>query len=201
HHKIVDVKRAEVTKVDKISTDKKGIVVYFTRVGNSTFDEDVEAVSSASLMLADGELAGNSEVLAEMICNATGYESYAIKTVKKYPSTYEETCAVARTEMLQEEDIEIEEVPDMSEYDTVIMVYPIWWSTIPEAVKVFYKNTDLEGKTLYSLVTHGGSKFGATISDTKKYTKANVSDNNLVVFDKDVVNAQEDVENWIKSMK
>ena len=36
----------------------------------------------------------------------------------------------------------------------------------------FLRTTDLSGKKIYSVVTHGGSGFGDSIKDTKKYTSA-----------------------------
>ena len=202
HFHDVEVERARITKAEKVDIGGKGIIVSFTRVGNTDFDPDVDAVSSASLMLADGKLAGNSEILSEMIANATGYDEYAIRTVGKYPSGYGATTAQARTEMTSGEELPIvDDIPDMSEYDTVIMVYPIWWGTIPEAVKTFFNHTELGGKTIYSVVTHGGSYFGSTIKDSAKYTKGTLSENNLAVFDKDVINSLPDVTGWLKTIK
>lgn len=53
-------------------------------------------------------------------------------------------------------------------------------------VQTFLRENDLSGKTIYSLVTHGGSGFGTAIEDTGKLTGADVSDINLEVYDEDV---------------
>ena len=143
---------------------KKGIIIYFTRVGNTNFKENVDAVSSASLMEENGTLIGNSELLAEMLENATGYPSYAIKTKKKYSSGYGDTVSEAKKEMDDNTPSELEkDVPELSEYDTVVLVYPLWWGTLPMPVQTFLEENDMDGKTIYSLVTHGGSGFGSAI--------------------------------------
>lgn len=42
--------------------NRKVLSVYFTRVGNSDFDKDINAVSGASLMLDGETLIGNSQL-------------------------------------------------------------------------------------------------------------------------------------------
>lgn len=198
----VSVDVGDVTAVEKVDLgEKKILTVYFTRVGNSDFEEGVDAVSSASLMEEDGRLIGNSQLLATMIQNAAGGEVYAIQTEKKYPSGYGDTVSVARDEIDSDEKVVLSgELPDFSRYDTVILVYPVWWGTIPNAVRSFLQSGDLSGVTIYPLATHGGSGVGTSVEDIKKVCKANVSDKALEVFDDDVTEAAGAVAEWLKSL-
>ena len=60
HFRRVEVDYQESVSGEKASwAGEKPLVVYFTRVGNTDFEEDVDAVSGASLMLASGKLTGN----------------------------------------------------------------------------------------------------------------------------------------------
>ena len=120
----VDVdKAAEVEKVD--FGQERVLTVYFTRAGNSDFEEDVDAVSSASLMEEDGKLIGNSQLLAAMVQNSVGGELYAIQTEEKYPSSYSDTVSVARDEIDSDERVALSgSLPDFSRYDMVVLVYP-----------------------------------------------------------------------------
>lgn len=200
HYRTVGVDTQKVTGTALIDMNgKNGIIVYFTRVGNTNFDKDVDAVSGASLMEEDARLIGNSELLSEMLENATGFPSYAIKVKNKYSSSYNATIMEAKEEMDKGTGSElIDDVPDLSEYDTVILVYPLWWWTLPMPVQTFLNENDLSGKTIYSLVTHGGSGYGSALDDTKKYTAATVSNITLEVYDDDVVDALPQVVNWAK---
>lgn len=202
HYVTVSVDVGDVTAVEKVDLgEKKILTVYFTRVGNSDFEEGVDAVSSASLMEEDGRLIGNSQLLATMIQNAAGGEVYAIQTEKKYPSGYGDTVSVARDEIDSDEKVVLSgELPDFSRYDTVILVYPVWWGTIPNAVRSFLQSGDLSGVTIYPLATHGGSGVGTSVEDIKKVCKANVSDKALEVFDDDVTEAAGAVAEWLKSL-
>ncbi|MBO7126660.1 hypothetical protein J6W78_03860 [bacterium] len=202
HFRTVNIDREQATRTEQIDMKgKKGIIVYFTRVGNTDFAKDVDAVSSASLMNDGGKLAGNSELLSKMIANATGYPLYAIKTKNKYPSSYVDTVIEATKEFQGEKPVELEgTAPDLSGYDTVILVYPLWHWTLPVPVQKFLTENKLEGKTLYSLVTHGGSGFGNAIKDTPKWTSAKVSPLTLSVYDDEVKTALPKVIEWVKKI-
>ena len=148
-----------------------------------------------------GTLVGNSELLAEMIANATGYTAYAIKTKNKYSSSYIDTVREAGKELRGERSSEIEhDFPELAQYDTVILVYPLWWGTLPGPVQKFLTENKLEGKTLYSLVTHGGSGFGSVIQDTAKFTAAKVSPDALAVYDDEVTAALPKVKLWLEKI-
>lgn len=181
--------------------DRKVLTVYFTRVGNSDFEEDVDAVSSASLMKDGGTLVGNSQLLAAMVHNAVGGEVYAIQTEKKYPSSYNDTVSVAKDEMDSDENVALSgNLPELNRYDTVVLVFPVWWGSVPGAVKSFLQSDDLTGKTIYPLVTHGGSGAGNSVEDIRKLCKADVSNDVLEVFDDDVTNVAGIVAEWLESL-
>lgn len=77
--------------VPSVSSDTNVLIAYFSRVGNTDFPEDVDAVSSASLLRKDGELYGNTQYIATLIQQATGGNLFLIETEEKYPADYDET--------------------------------------------------------------------------------------------------------------
>ena len=48
-------------------------------------------------------------------------------------------------------------VPDLSDYDTVFVGFPIWWGVEPRVVDTFLESRDLTGKTVIPFATSGGS--------------------------------------------
>lgn len=202
HYIPVSVDMAKAAEMEKADMgERKVLTVYFTRVGNSEFEEDVDAVSSASLMKDNETLVGNSQLLATMVYNAVGGELYGIQTEKKYPSAYSDTVSVAKDEMDSDENVALSgTLPELSRYDMVVLVFPVWWGTVPGAVKSFLQSDDLSGKTIYPLVTHGGSGAGNSVEDIRKLCKADVSNDVLEVFDDDVANAAGAVSEWLKSL-
>lgn len=202
HYISVSVDMNEAAAMEKADMgERKVLTVYFTRVGNSEFEEDVDAVSSASLMKDNETLVGNSQLLATMVYNAVGGELYGIQTEKKYPSAYSDTVSVAKDEMDSDENVALSgTLPELSRYDMVVLVFPVWWGTVPGAVKSFLQSDDMAGKTIYPLVTHGGSGAGNSVEDIRKLCKADVSNDVLEVFDDDVTNAAGAVSEWLKSL-
>ena len=53
----------------------------------------------------------------------------------------------------------------MDSYDTVILIYPNWWGTLPQPLFTFLEEYDFSGKTILSLCTHGGSRMGRSEQD------------------------------------
>ena len=51
-------------------------------------------------------------------------------------------------------------VPNMAQYDTVLIGFPIWWYVEPRIVDTFLESYDFSGKTLIPFATSGGSGIG-----------------------------------------
>jgi flavodoxin len=111
---------------------------------------------------------GNAKTLAGQIAQVTGGDLFEIKTVTLYPTNYDDCLKVAR----QEQDTNARpaisgSVANMEQYNTVFLCYPNWWGTLPMAVFTFLEAYNFSGKTIYPLVTHGGSRFGRSLDDIK----------------------------------
>jgi flavodoxin len=181
--------------------NRKVLSVYFTRVGNSDFDKDINAVSGASLMLDGETLIGNSQLLAEMIRDAVDGDIVAIQTKKKYPSSYDDTVSEARTELNKEELPELagDKIPDWESYDVIFLTYPVWWGTIPMAVRSFLSEYDFSGKKAIPVAAHGGSKFGNSLQDLSRYCNGEVlAESGLEVYCDDVPFMREMITEWLK---
>lgn len=63
---------------------------------------------------------------------------------------------------------EIEDMGDISSYDTIILGYPIWWETFPREINTFIEKYDLAFKTIIPFCTSGGSDIETSIEDLKK---------------------------------
>lgn len=117
--------------------DSNILIAYFSRVGNMDFDEDIDAVTSASV--------------------------------------------------------------NMDAYDTVILIYPNWWGTLPQPVFTFLEEYDFSGKTILPICTHEGSRLGRSDSDIASVCPDAQLLEGLSVRGSDVGDAQTEVEEWISS--
>lgn len=53
-------------------------------------------------------------------------------------------------------------LPNMDEYDTVFVGFPIWWYVAPTIIDTFLESYDFSGKTIVVFCTSGSSGLGKT---------------------------------------
>ena len=58
--------------------------------------------------------------------------------------------------------------PNIADYDTVWIGFPVWWYTAPTIVNTFIEAHDLSGKVLNVFATSGGSGVEGSAKDLKK---------------------------------
>lgn len=196
---------------DDIQTEEKGessesilqngsniLVAYFSRVGNTVWENDVDAVTSASLNVENGEFVGNAEYLARMAKEITGGDLFLIQTEETYPSAYRDTTDVAKEEQnANERPALASHVENMNQYDTIVLVYPNWWGMLPMPLYAFLEEYDFSGKTILPLCTYEGSAMGSSeraIADL--CPNANLL-SGLAIRGSNASSAKSDVESWI----
>ena len=132
----------EVSSQDKVQ-GKHILVAYFSRTGDN---------------YAVGNIArGNTHIVADMIAEVVGADTFEIKTLKDYPANYKECTEVAKNELEENARPELAaKVPNMQDYDIIFLGYPIWWSDMPMAVYTFMESYDFQGKTIIPFCTSAG---------------------------------------------
>ena len=128
------------------------IVVYFSRTGDQY---GVGVIDK-----------GNTSIIADMIIEATGADSFEIlpKDADRYPTTsYDALKEVAQAEKNANARPEIASgIENFDSYDTVFIGYPIWYADMPMIVYSFLESYDFSYKTVIPFCTHGGSGLAST---------------------------------------
>ena len=194
----VEVNRTELLSGERLNVDGKILIVYFSRVGNTDFPARVDAVSGASLMLDGTELVGNAQMIAELVQSVTGGEIFALHTTKTYPADYSQTTQVAKREFDSGELPALKVLPDVDAFDKIVLVYPLWWHTLPKPVESFLRSCDLSGKKILPIVTHGGGGLGDSVDALKTLTRAEVC-KPLEIYSSDIPSARKNIVEWLKS--
>lgn len=176
------------------SSESKILVAYFTPAENGELD----AITSASKVSFWGEDMGNAQAMANVVAAYTGADLFSVQTVKDYPLEYNDLADNAKAEQDAGELPELATAVDISSYDTVFIVYPIWWYTMPQPIYSFLNEYDLSGKTIIPVTTHEGSGLADSVSKlTELEPNATVKDG-FSVRGADVGSSQEDIESWLK---
>lgn len=174
------------------------LVAYFSRVGNTEWEDGVDAVTSASLNVENGEYVGNAEYLAYMAAEVTGGDLFLIRTEESYPSDYRETTNAASTEQADNARPALaSHVENMDQYNTVVLIYPNWWGTLPMPLYTFLEEYDFTGKNILPLCTHEGSRMGSSESAIAKICPDAIILEGLAIRGSAASSAQSDVERWI----
>ena len=179
---------------------KKILVAYFSRVGNTIWEDGVDAVSSASLNVQNGEFYGNAQLLAQMAQQVTGGDLFLIQTVETYPSAYRDTTDQASVEQANNARPALaSHVENMEQYDRVVLIYPNWWGTLPMPLYTFLEEYDFSGKTILPLCTHEGSRMGSSVSAIAQLCPGATLLDGLDIRGSSAPSAQSEVEAWINN--
>ena len=101
---------------------------------------------------------GKTRKVANMIASKLQADCFEIETIREYPDDESQCIEVARVEYNGNVRPALRGgLPDMDQYDTLVIGFPNWHDTCPMAVLTFLEGYDITGKTVYPFVTHEGS--------------------------------------------
>ena len=89
---------------------------------------------------------------------------------------------------------EVKEKIDLSNYNTVLIGYPIWWGVPPRIINTFIEENNLENKKIYLFATSGGSNINTSVTYLKReYPNLNIISGKLLSSYLD----NEEIQNWL----
>ena len=192
-------KNTEENGADASGTAGSNILVaYFTYGENADLGDNVDASSSASIQMLDGQVSGNTGVVASVIADLTGADIFSIRTVESYPDNYNDTIDQGQEE--QQEDVRPElsgQIENLDSYDTIFLGYPNWWGDMPMTIYSFLDEYDLSGKTIVPFVTSGGSGFSGSVEEIEDAEPDAEVLEGLSLSDSEATDAQSDIEEWL----
>lgn len=109
-------------------TNHKILIAYFSE----PLPDGIDAVTSASRVIVDGDLYGSVQYVATVIGEATGGDMVRIQTAQPYPGNFDDLADQADNE--RQNDIHpalATEIDNFDDYDVVFVGYPIWWYQMP----------------------------------------------------------------------
>lgn len=112
---------------------------------------------------------GHTAAAAEFIGQAVGGDLMELETVKTYNPDHMKMIYEAKEELDKGIRPELKVCPDISGYDVIFLGFPNWWNTLPMPVVTFLEQCSWSGKKIIPFVTSGGSGFGKSLEDLKKY--------------------------------
>lgn len=112
---------------------------------------------------------GVTKSIAQKIASENGYDIFEIVPQEIYtPEDLDWTNKQSRSTIEMNDKSfrpPIAGTTDVSDYDTVIIGFPVWWYTAPTIINTFIESVDLSGKTIKAFCTSGGSGIDKCVSD------------------------------------
>ena len=170
---------------------RKVLLVYFSRAGENYFNGDRKVLRI-----------GNTAVVARMVRDALGCDTFEIQPVVPYPDRYDPT--VERNVREQNENARpgIVELPaSITAYDTILIGSPIWNVRVPRIMLTFAEHFDFSGKTVHPFTTHAMSGLGHAVEEYKAACPAAELGEALAVRGEEAESSHPSVEAWLRRTK
>lgn len=170
--------------------ERATLLVFFSRPGENYAHGDRDWIDI-----------GHTERVAGFIEDELGCDTYRIEAADPYPAEYDPT--VARNSREQEEDARPEiqgELPDLSDYDALILGSPVWGSQTPMIMRTFIESIDLRGKDLFPFVTYAVSGLSGVDADYEEALPDTTVGEGLAIQGEESAEAAPAVREWLTSI-
>ena len=157
-----------------------------------------KAIIPSKMLVIYYSRTGNTEKFAKYITDATNITSYRIIPANAYPEDYDEMLKIAENEIDNNARPEIKSpLTDVSNYDIILLGYPLWYGHIPNILITQLEKLNLNGKVIYPFNTHGSSGVKHSVDDIKSHASgATVKDGYAIAASK-IQNKEDEVIDWL----
>lgn len=177
----------------------KILIAYFSRWGNTNYPSDVDASTGASIIIANGNRRGTTQVVADYIQTAVGGDIHLIETVDPYPVDFDDVRDQNHAEQAAGTLPALKKrIENMDQYETVFIGYPNWASNVPQAIRSFLSAYDLSGKTVVPFCTHDGYGAGSSFRSVQSAASGATVLDGIAIEATDVPTAQSQVQAWLE---
>ncbi len=156
--------------------------------------------NGGKVLIAFFSWGGNTKGIAEEIQSQTGADLFEIELVHPYSDDYNTVLNEAQRDQNKQARPEIKNhVENMEQYDTIILGYPNWWASIPMPIASFLEKYDFSGKTIIPFCSHGGGRFGQSLTAIAKLAPEATMGEALSIHYSGGSSLSGDVSEWLRT--
>ena len=187
------------------TAEGNALIIYFDYSENiNTEGLDVDAVSSASIAEGSGvRERSNLLVMVDLLKEHTGAEVYPLHIQEVYAPMFVDMVDKAQDD--KDNDVQFtftDELPDLTDVDTVYFGSAIWWYGMPQPVVNFFQRVDLSGKNLVYFSINRGSGNSSILGPLKELQPdVNVFADISISAMQDNGSAAEEFSSWLDSLQ
>ncbi len=159
---------------------------------------DKRTEGDGRILIAYFSWGGNTRGVAEEIQAQTGADLFEITCVEPYSNDYNTVLEEAQRDQNAQARPELaDHVENMDEYDIVMIGYPNWWASIPMPIASFLEEYDFSGKLILPFCSHGGGRFGQSLTAITKLAPDAAMGTGLSIHYSGGDSLESDVSTWL----
>ena len=156
--------------------------------------------SGGRILIVYFSWSGNTRGIAREIQAQTGADMFEITLTEPYSANYNTVLMEAQEDQHNQARPEIVDPPEgIDGYDVILLGYPNWWASIPMPIASFLELYDFSGKTIVPFCSHGGGRFGQSLTAIAKLAPDAVLGEGLSVHYSGGAALSDDVAAWLDS--
>lgn len=155
--------------------------------------------TDGKILIAYFSWGGNTRGVANEIQRQTDADIFEITLVNPYSDDYNTVLDEAqRDQNIQARPEIANHVENMEQYGMILLGYPNWWASIPMPIASFLEEYDFSGKTIVPFCSHGGGRFGQSITAIAKLAPNSNLGEGLSIHYSGGSSLSDDVAAWIE---
>lgn len=168
-------------------------------VGSNANVSDNGTNGSGKTLIVYFSWGGNTRQIAKEIQSQSGADIFEITLKNPYSTDYNTVLDQAQHDQSIQARPEINgRVDNIADYDTILLGYPNWWASIPMPIATFLESYDLSGKTIIPFCSHGGGRFGQSLTAIAKLAPSSKMRTPLSIHYTGGSSMPSDVAQWLK---
>ena len=154
--------------------------------------------SGRKILIAYFTWSGNTQGVAYEIQKQTGADIFEITPEKSYSEDYNTVLREAQRDQHRKARPKLRgRVKNFADYDVIMLGYPNWWASIPAPIATFLEEYDFSGKIIMPFCSHGGGRFGQSLTAIAKLAPKAVITDGLSVHYSGGGRLKDDISRWL----
>lgn len=188
---------AQPIELEEPSQQSNILIAYFSLWDNAPWGEVIDANTSASVVVDGNSAIGTNGYMARMIQDTVGGDIHMILAEEPYPANFDEVVDINHQETSRAISSKVE---NMEQYDVVFIGYPVWATTLPQAVRAFLSEYDFSGKTVIPFCTHNGYGAGRSFSAVAELAVGAETLEGLAIHAAEITDSKDAVVEWLNGL-
>ena len=164
-----------------------------------TAKKNVKPEKAEKILIAYFSWSGNTRDIANNINSRIDADIVELTPVDPYSDDYNTVLMEAQEDQHRQARPELNEhIDNMEQYDTILLGYPNWWASIPMPIATFLESYDFSGKTIIPFCSHGGGRFGQSLTAIAKLAPYSVIGEGLSVHYSGGDTLNDDISEWLR---